>query len=274
MTDAPQTWHYGLVARFWAQILEADGYGGGHRDYFRRVIDASGEPVLDAGCGAGRLLLSWLRDGLDVDGCDLSADMLAHCRTRAEADGLTPKLYQQAMHEIDLPRQYRTIVMCGAIGLGGDRRRDQEALHRCYRHLKPGGMLALDSDVPWASAKDWGLWRREGGEQLPEDWPPSQAPEDRRRFPDGSPFEMCARTVHFDPLTQITSLEMRVRGFSDHELVAEEIYPLKIRVYFPEELVAMLEQAGFERIEVHGDYTEEPATADNDVHLFIGHKSG
>ena len=135
-------------------------------------------------------------------------------------------------------------------------------------------MLALDSDVPWASAKDWGLWRRAGGEQLPEDWPPSPAPEDRRRFPDGSPFEMCTRTVHFDPLNQTTSLEMRVRGFSDHELVTEEIYPLKIRVYFPVELVAMLKQAGFERIEVHGDYTEEPATADNDVHLFTGHKSG
>ena len=279
MTDTPQTWHYGLVARYWAEIIEdGDFRERGDRDCFRRVVDASGEPVLDAGCGAGRLLLPWLRDALDVDGCDLSGDMLTHCRKRAEAEGLTPKLYQQAMHEIDLPRRYRTIVMCGAIGLGGDRRRDQEALHRCYRHLEPGGVLALDSDVPWASiwcsVEGWGRWRKEGRRQLPQDWPPPQTPENRRRFPDGSPFEMCARTVNFDPLSQVLSMEMRVRHFRDGEQVAEEIYPLKMRTYFHDELVAMLEQAGYERIEVYGDYSDEQATADNDVHVFIGHKAG
>ena len=135
-------------------------------------------------------------------------------------------------------------------------------------------MLALDSDVPWASEEDWGRWRKGGGEQSPQDWPPPPAPRDRGRFPDGSPYEMCVRTVHFDPLSQVSRLEMRVRHFRDGEQVAEEIYPLRMRVYFRDELVAMLEQAGFERIEVHGDYTDEPATADNEVHVFIGHKGG
>jgi SAM-dependent methyltransferase len=273
MTDTPQTWHYGLVARFWAQIIEQDDYGANHSDCFRRVIAAAGEPILDAGCGAGRLLLPWLRDGLDVDGCDLSQDMLTHCRARAEADGLSPNLYQQALHEIDLPRRYRTIVMCGAIGLGGNRRRDQEALHRCYRHLEPGGVLTLDNDVPWAGENRWGQWRQEGREQLPEDWPPAPAAEDRRQFPDGSPYEMCARTVSFDPLSQVVSLQMRVREFRDDKLVEEEIYPLQTRIYFRDELIDMLEQAGFERIEVYGDYTDKPATADDNVHVFICHRA-
>lgn len=271
MPETPQTWHHGLVARYWAEMLED---GGKEAGYFHRVIAASGEPILDAGCGAGRLLLPWLRDGLEVDGCDLSEDMLAQCRRRAEAEGLSPQLYCQAMHEIDLPRRYRTIIMCGAIGLGGDRRWDQEALRRCYRHLEPGGVLALDSDVPWASEEDWGRWRREGRQELPQDWPPPVAPQERGRFRDGSRFEMCARTVDFDPLSQVTSLEIRVRHFLDGESEAEEIYPLKLRVYFRDELVTMLEEAGFERIQVTGDYSDLPATADNDVHVFIAHRGG
>lgn len=32
--------------------------------------------------------------------------MVALCREKAERDGLSPNLYVQPMHEIDLPRRY------------------------------------------------------------------------------------------------------------------------------------------------------------------------
>ena len=99
-----QTWHYGLVAKWWAEFNTS----GPEIAYFRRFVEA-GQPALDVACGTGRLLVPFLQAGLDVDGCDLSADMLALCRERAEAEGLTPDLYAQAMHELDLPRRYRTI---------------------------------------------------------------------------------------------------------------------------------------------------------------------
>src|ERR687884_121833 len=102
----PQTWHYGLVARWWAEF----NVDGPEIAYYRRLIEHYGQPVLDAGCGTGRLLPPYLREGLDVDGCDLSADMLALCRARAEREGLTPRLYRQALHELDLPRRYPGIV--------------------------------------------------------------------------------------------------------------------------------------------------------------------
>lgn len=41
-----------------------------------------------------------------MDRCDVSADMVALCREKAERDGLSPNLYVQPMHEIDLPRRY------------------------------------------------------------------------------------------------------------------------------------------------------------------------
>src|SRR5207248_3112630 len=130
LTDTPQTWHYGLVAKWWSEF----NTGGPEIDYYRRFIEDGGEPALDVACGTGRLLLPWLRSGLDVDGCDVSADMIALCREQATRDGLSPTLFVQAMHELDPPRSYRTIFVCGAFGLGSDRRRDLEALRRFHEH--------------------------------------------------------------------------------------------------------------------------------------------
>jgi hypothetical protein len=41
--------------------------------------------------------------GLDVDGCDVSADMTA-IREKSEREGLSPTLFVQPMHELDPPR--------------------------------------------------------------------------------------------------------------------------------------------------------------------------
>ena len=97
------------------------------------------------------------RPGLDVDGCDISPDMLERCRERAEQEGLAPKLYAQAVHELDLPRSYRTIVFCGGFGLGGRREHDVEGLRRLYEHLEPGGTLVLDNEAPYADSHLWPL---------------------------------------------------------------------------------------------------------------------
>lgn len=72
----PQIWHHGLVAREWAEFATDGGPEGA---FFQRLIERSGEPALDLGCGTGRLLLPMRRAGLDVDGCDYSEDMLALC---------------------------------------------------------------------------------------------------------------------------------------------------------------------------------------------------
>jgi 2-polyprenyl-3-methyl-5-hydroxy-6-metoxy-1,4-benzoquinol methylase len=98
----PQVWHHGLVAREWAEF-QTDG--GREAEYYRALVERSGQPALDLGCGNGRLLLPFLQAGLDVDGCDVSRDMLAVCQERAEREGIVPRLYAQAIHELDLPRR-------------------------------------------------------------------------------------------------------------------------------------------------------------------------
>jgi len=151
----PQTWHYGVVARWRAEFnLE-----GPEIAYFQRFVEA-GQPALDLACGTGRLLIPYLKAGLDVDGCDVSADMLTLCRERAEREGLSPNLYEQAMHELDLPRRYRTIVVCGGFGLGGNRDHDVEALRRIYEHLEPGGLFVVDNEVTFNDSDRWQSWSR------------------------------------------------------------------------------------------------------------------
>jgi SAM-dependent methyltransferase len=145
MSTEPQTWHYGVVARWWAEFNRT----GPEIDYFRRFVE-EGQPGLDVACGTGRLLLPYLRDGLDVDGCDVSPDMLALCREAAAREGLSPNLYAQAMHELDLPRRYRTVFVCGGFGLGSSRAQDLDALRRLHDQLDPGGVLVLDNEVPYS----------------------------------------------------------------------------------------------------------------------------
>ena len=50
----------------------------------------------------GRLLVPWLEAGYDVDGCDVSADMVARCRERATASGHDPFLAVQPLHPVIL----------------------------------------------------------------------------------------------------------------------------------------------------------------------------
>ena len=69
----PQIWHYGLVARYWGAF---ETEGGPEFVYYKKLIEMTGQPALDLGCGSGRLLLSLLQSGLDVDGCDYSEDIL------------------------------------------------------------------------------------------------------------------------------------------------------------------------------------------------------
>jgi SAM-dependent methyltransferase len=100
MNEEPVIWHYGLMAERWAESDDDIP----ELPFFLKQIARFGQPVLDLACGTGRLLLPLLRAGIDVDGCDLSDDMLYHCRKKAARERFNPNLYRQPMHAFDLPR--------------------------------------------------------------------------------------------------------------------------------------------------------------------------
>ncbi|MFN8515833.1 MAG: class I SAM-dependent methyltransferase [Chloroflexia bacterium] len=90
----------GLMAATW-DVLRGDTSRWGDRAAFREVIMRHGQPAIDVGCATGRLLLEYLAEGIDVDGVDVSPEMLDLCREKAAARGLRPTLYQQAMESLE-----------------------------------------------------------------------------------------------------------------------------------------------------------------------------
>lgn len=265
-SPAPQTWHYGLVAKWWAEFNE----DGPEIEYFKRHVER-GQPALDVACGTGRLLIPYLRAGLDVDGCDVSGDMIALCRAKAEREGLSPRLFVQPMHELDPPRAYRTIFVCGGFGLGSTREQDALALRRFYEHLEPGGVLVLDNENPYTGAYPWRYWVKTEREKIPRAWEPLESVE-RRRGSDGAEYALDSRVVGLDPLEQLVDYEMRAGMWQNGELVREEGHPLRINFYFRNELLLLLDRTGFGDVVVEGDHRDAPATKDSDFLVFVAKK--
>ncbi len=256
MTDEPVNWFYGLmaerVARFTPNPYQVP--------FFQREIERFGQPVLDVGCGVGRLLLPLLCAGVDIDGCDISGDMLRHCRDKAVSQGLELRLYQQPMHALDLPRQYRTIYICDAFNLAGGRDKGLATLRRCFAHLQEGGALLLniEAEYVWPECKT-----------LPEPWPE----EGRHRVAaDGSEYVERFRLVSANMLEQSYVRQVRVEKWVAGQLVASQEDTMRGDTYMKNEMLLMLEVAGFRQITVRGDYTDEPATPDSKELIFTALK--
>jgi hypothetical protein len=173
------------------------------------------------------------------------------------------------MHRLDLPRMYRTIIVCGSFGLGGNRDHDLEALRRLHGHLEPGGTLLLDNEVPYADRRQWGYWPKDERGTLPEPWPPSGS---RRQASDGTDYELRSRIVAVDPLSQRVTLGMRGAMWREGRLIAEDEHLLQMTLYFTNELLLMLEGAGFSNVLVRGDYTDADPTSESDFVVFIARK--
>jgi len=273
--DASGTWHHGLIARWWAEFTAPQLH---EVDYYAAAIRRYGEPALDLGCGNGRILLPLLEQGLDVDGADVSEDMIA-LASRAvggltPAPAHTPTLLAQATHELDLARTYRTIYMCGVFGIGGRRDHDREGLHRAYRHLAPGGVLLINHALPYDGLDDaaWSRWLPGHRGGVPRAW---AGDGERQRTADGDEIELESRLASLDPIAQRHTLEMRARLWRGEELVTEETSRLGESLYFVQEILLLLEDARFRDIALgggHGGYAGEPVTPDDPVVMFVAHR--
>jgi SAM-dependent methyltransferase len=259
------TWHHGLVARWWGEFVtepEPEELA-----YFRASVKKFGEPVLDAGCGSGRILVPLLADGFDVDGCDISADMLAQAQAHAFRAGFTPRLVVQPMHELELGRTYRTLYMCGAFGIGGTRAQDREALRRAYRHLEPGGALLITNhELPYATSDArWARWIPGARDGVVREW---QTEGDRRKTSDGDEIEWLSRPSELDPLEQRLTLDVRIRLWHVGEIAKEEAYSLTENLYFAQEILLLLDETGFRDVAVEGGYTGRRANANDGMVAF------
>lgn len=227
--------------------------------FYRRMLKQCLGPALEVGCGTGRLLIPYLRDGFEVEGVDCSNEMLSLCRQKAEHFGLTPLLYEQFMQKLDLPRHYRTIyIPFGSFQLLNSREDALEALERFYTHLEPGGQLLISTFVPWdeLAAANQGQWKIRRTATRPAD----------------GATVLCLGTTTSDRVEQVQTHWNRYEIYKQGRLVETEIKMSQLRWYFKYELMLMLEKVGFRDILTHGDYTEVDAQAQHSTLIFNAKK--
>lgn len=257
--------HRGLAARLF-DALNDDGPEVG---YFRRLIERSGQPALDAGCGPGRLLLRYLAGGFDVEGCDISPDMLELCRRHADERGLAPVLHLMSAAQLDLQRRYRTIFMCGAFALNGTHADDVSALAGAYRQLEPGGTLAVDCEAGWSMRRSW-LRCADDDRDRPGEWWEGEP----TALAGGDVIVVRGRMLEADPVAQSSRKQLEYRLVRDGRAAETETHLLVERWYGVRELTAMLEAAGFTDVSVHGDYAEQPVAGHHRMHVYVALKPG
>jgi SAM-dependent methyltransferase len=247
--------YHGLMATSW-DAFRGDTSRWPDRAFYLEMIGRFGQPVLDVGCGTGRLLLDYLGQGIDVDGVDVSPEMLALCREKADRMGLRPRLYQQRMEELDLPRRYRCIVVpSSSFQLLLDPAQPPVAMRRFLQQLEPGGALVMPFMTLW-----------EEGSALE-----SEAVSEAVRPRDGALLRRTART-RFDPETGLEHTNDRYEVVVNGRVVEDECHVRSpaTRSYTQQEARAMYREAGLEHLEVFSGFSLEPSRAGDTVFCVVG----
>jgi SAM-dependent methyltransferase len=255
--NTPNYEYYGLMVKYW-DLLRGDTSRWSDRFFYLDVIQKYGGPVLDVGCSSGRLILDYLYQGLDVDGVDISPEMLELCQRNAERKGLQPRLYNQSMTELNLPRKYKTILVpSSSIQLLLDPGQPQWAMQRFYEHLEPGGVLT----APFMT-----LWQ--AGDPLEGEFT-----QEATRSEDGATIRRTGWS-RFNPETRMEDTRDTWEVIKDGQVLESEIHeqaPATLS-YSQAEAVALFEQAGFKDIQVFSEFTFDPVKPTDTLFSLIGVK--
>jgi SAM-dependent methyltransferase len=242
----------GLMARAW-DPLRGDTSDWEDRALFRELIREIGEPVLDVGCGTGRLLLDFLADGVDIDGIEISADMLDVLRAKAATLGLSVegRIHLGPMESMDLPRRYRLVLVpSSSFQLLVDPEAAAEAMRRFHAHLEPGGTLVM----PWI---DLGRDHPDGADDVFEQ---------EAMLPDGSVIRRRCR-AWYDPGTGLESTDDRYQLLREGRVLAEErkVREPAVRGYSYDAIRELHRAAGFESPLLLSEFSRDPARGDERI---------
>jgi SAM-dependent methyltransferase len=236
-----------------------------YRELARRWAGGGG-PILELGCGSGRVLAPLARDGHDVVGIDLSRTMLARAAARvarlparAAARVRLMRADMRSLPVIAGASSGVPLVICpfnGMMHLYG--RADLAAmLAEVRRVLAPGGRFAFDvlnPDLRWLTRDPHRRWAR-------------------TRFTHPATGEKLVYTTNqtYEPISQIAYIRIYYErdGVEPEESKRTRVVRLAHRQFFPAELEGICTSAGFRIEDRWGGFSGEPLEGDSESQVVL-----
>ncbi len=129
----------------WARMEASGTASHGEADLIEGYAPAS---VLDAGCGMGRVAIELHHRGIDVEGTDLDADLLAYAR----ADAAQIPWHHADLTDMQLGRTFGLIAMPGNVMIFCRNDHRGAIVANLAGHLEPGGLLIAGFSLQAATA--------------------------------------------------------------------------------------------------------------------------
>lgn len=195
--------------------------------FYRDLATRTGGRVLELTCGTGRIAIPLARLGFAVTGVDRAEAMLAEARRKAKAEKADVTWHPADICDFDLGGHFGLILLPSNALCHLLTREDFTSAMRCVRrHLHPDGRFVVNVFVPAPALLG------DGGDE---------------RFPSGE-FDtpegrvVVTHTYRYEHHTQIR----RSRTYYAYPDGREESGDLDMRMYFPQELDALLEYNGLQ----------------------------
>jgi SAM-dependent methyltransferase len=236
--------------------------------FYRTLADERGGPILDLGCGTGRLMLPLLRAGHVVVGIDRAPAMLS--RAAARLGRLAPRIRRRALLlRGDLRRlpvagrfQFAVAAFHTVQHLPTDRE-----LGRFFagvaRALQPGGWFAFDTFAPNARFLERARAR-----------PEQRWARTRFRHPTTGRRLEYAESVRLDGRLLTTRFHYRPVGRHQRGEAGERRVDLVHRLLAPEEIVRLLAGSGLDLIASWGGFDGRPLQPPTEQHIYLCRRRG
>jgi SAM-dependent methyltransferase len=226
-------------------------------------------PILELGCGTGRVLLPLARAGYDITGLDFSQAMLDRCRAKLDAE--SPEVRRRVglvaadMTSFDLGRGFAAVIIPFA-GFQQLRTVGQQlaCLERCRAHLLPRGRLVLDlpnpDPAPASHARDGAADGEETAQVV--DWT------------DGRRIRWWMTVIDYDRSLQVNECEVTYEIVEAGGALRRITETISLRYTFRYELEHLLVRAGFRTVALLGDYDCSPFADDSPAMIVVAEPAG
>jgi SAM-dependent methyltransferase len=249
---------YGAASNYDREDTSATGIA-----FYPDLARETSGPVLELGCGTGRVAIPIAGLGYAVTGLDVVPAMLEQARRKPEGRGV--RWVDGDARDFDLGERFRLIFLTGNTFQAFLTRQDQDALLGCaHRHLHDDGMLAFETRNPrWADSTGTA---RVSPAQADETGTFAFLETRGQEEPGIGYFDVngnavsVSRTQTYDHVTQVlqwTTYHRWMEGGQPRMRVGH----VAVRFTFPQELEGLLHHNGFETVRRYGDWDLSPLTA-------------